>query len=63
MAEPAERFPLGRLISNNYWSFLDGYQKYKYVVWVTPDEIYKYREVDENGNVIGTPGINDIVFS
>lgn len=62
MAEQVERFPLGRLISDNYWSFCDGYQIYRYVVWVTPEEIYKYREVDENGNIIGTPGINDIQY-
>lgn len=63
MAEPVERFPLGRLISDNYWSFLDGYQIYKYVVWVTPEDVRKYKEVDEDGNVLRTPGVNDIVYT
>lgn len=62
MAEPVERFPLGRLISDNYWSFLDGYQIYKYVVWVTPDDVRKYKEVNELGEVLSTPSIENIVY-
>lgn len=63
MAEPVERFPLGRLISDNYWSFLDGYQIYKYVVWVTPEDVRKYKEVNELGEVLSTPSIENIVYN
>ncbi len=53
---------LGRLISEHWWSFLDGYQKYHYVVWVTPNDVWKYKEIDENGNTIGTPSPEDIEY-
>ena len=63
VVEPVERFPLGRLISDNWWSFLDGYQRYHYVVWLKPEDILKYTEVDENGNVIRKPTVEDIEYN
>ena len=62
LAEPSERHSLGRLISDNYWSFLDGYQIYKYVVWVTPEDVWKYTEIDKDGNIIRKPTKDDIVY-
>lgn len=62
LAEPSERHSLGRLISDNYWSFLDGYQIYKYVVWVTPEDVYKYKEVNELGETLSIPSKENIVY-
>ena len=62
MDEPSERHSLGRLISDNYWSFLDGYQIYKYVVWVTPEDVYKYKEVNELGETLSRPSKENIVY-
>lgn len=63
MEEKGKFNGLGRLISDNYWSFLDGYQIYKYVVWVTPEDVYKYKEINELGEVLSQPGIEDIVYN
>ena len=62
MEEKGKFNGLGRLISDNYWSFLDGYQIYKYVVWVTPEDVWKYTEIDKDGKIIGKPTMNDIVY-
>lgn len=53
---------LGRLISDNYWSFFDGYQIYKHVVWLTPDDVYKYKEVNELGEILSIPSKENIVY-
>ena len=63
VAEPSERHSLGRLISDNYWSFFDGYQIYKYIVWVTTDDVYKYTEIDKDGNIIRKPTKDDIIYT
>ena len=62
MDEPSERHSLGRLISDNYWSFFDGYQIYKYVVWVIPEDVYKYKEVNELGEILSIPSKENIVY-
>ena len=62
VAEPSERHSLGRLISDNYWSFFDGYQIYKYVVWVEPDDVWKYKEVNELGETLSIPSKENIVY-
>lgn len=62
MAEPSERHSLGRLISDNYWSFFNGYQIYKYAVWVTPEDVYKYKEVNELGEILSIPSKENIVY-
>lgn len=62
MEEKGKFNGLGRLVSEHWWSFLDGYQKYHYVVWVTPNDVWKYKEIDEDGNTIGTPSPEDIEY-
>lgn len=45
------------------WSFLDGYQIYDYVVYLlNEDDVRKYALIDDDGNVIYKPTINDIVY-
>ena len=45
------------------WSFLDGYQIYKYVVYLLDeDDVRKYTLIDDDGNEIYKPTINDIVY-
>ena len=45
------------------WSFLDGYQIYDYVVYLLKeDDVRKYTLIDDDGNVIYKPTINDIVY-
>jgi hypothetical protein len=45
------------------WSFLDGYQIYDYVVYLlNEDDVRKYTLIDDDGNVIYKPTINDIVY-
>ena len=63
MVEQTERFPLGRLISDHWWSFFDGYMKFQYVVWTTPEDVWKYKEVDEDGNILSIPTADDIVYT
>lgn len=54
---------LGRLISDNYWSFFDGYQIYKYVVYLLEEkDVFKYHLIDDNKNEIYKPGLNDIIY-
>lgn len=44
------------------WSFLNGYQIYEYVVYLmNEDDVRKYTLIDDNGNEIYKPTINDIV--
>lgn len=63
MAEPSERHSLGRLISDNYWSFFDGYQIYKYVVYLLEEkDVYKYKEVNELGETLSIPSKENIVY-
>lgn len=63
MAEPSERHSLGRLISDNYWSFFDGYQIYKYVVYLLEEkDVYKYKEVNELGEILSIPSKENIVY-
>ena len=48
---------------NGKWSFLDGYQIYEYeVVLLEKNDVKKYKLIDNNGNVIHEPTVDDIVY-
>ena len=45
------------------WSFLDGYQIYEYVVYLLDeDDVSKYKLIDNDGNEIYKPTIDDIIY-
>ena len=62
MEEKGKFNGLGRLVSEHWWSFLDGYQKYHYVVWVAPEDVWKYTEIDKDGKIIRKPTKDDIIY-
>ena len=45
------------------WSFLNGYQIYDYVVYLMDeDDVRKYTLIDDDGNEIYKPSVDDIVI-
>lgn len=53
----------GYLKSDNWYSYLNGQQKYKYVVYLRREDIFKYKEINELDEFIRQPQPQEIIYN